>query len=214
MGKGKSPLPLTILEVRTFITEDSIGMKRISAAVFSFDSVFLSSGIPQLAPSGSPADLTNKQCWCPVGMNRREGHYRGCTRAELGEDGRAGLGKDGGPWGQSPRGQNHSGKNRSFLEQKLAYSLSSYNGFQARGSPGQLTISATLQTWQFGGFPAGPGSKESTGQCRGHGFDPWSRRILHVTGPPLKPLYSRDPAPQQEKPQQHEARAPQPESSP
>ena len=79
VGKGKSPLPLTILEVRTFITEDSIGMKRISAAVFSFDSVFLSSGIPQLAPSGSPADLTNKQCWCPVGMNRREGHYRGCA---------------------------------------------------------------------------------------------------------------------------------------
>lgn len=48
VGKGKSPLSLTILEVRTFITEDLIV---ILAAVFSFDSVFLSSGIPQLAPN-------------------------------------------------------------------------------------------------------------------------------------------------------------------
>lgn len=64
----------------------------------------------------------------------------GPTRTELGEEGRAGLGKDGGPWRQSPRAQNHSGKDRSFLEQRLAYYLSSY-----KGSPGQLTISATLQ---------------------------------------------------------------------
>ena len=59
MGKGKSRLSLTILEVRTFITEDSIMMERILAAVISFDSIFLSGGRPPTSPwSEGPGDLT------------------------------------------------------------------------------------------------------------------------------------------------------------
>ena len=51
VGKGKSCLSLTILYVRTFITEDSMVMERILAAVISFDSIFLSRGT---APNQPP----------------------------------------------------------------------------------------------------------------------------------------------------------------
>ena len=36
------------------------------------------------------------------------------------------------------------------------------------------------QCW---GFPGGSVVKESTCQCRGHRFDPWSRKIAHATKP-------------------------------
>ena len=56
------------------------------------------------------------------------------------------------------------------------------------------------------GFPGG--AVESTCQCRGHGFEPWSREITHATEQ-LSPCAttteawaSRARAPQQEKPPQ------------
>ena len=34
----------------------------------------------------------------------------------------------------------------------------------------------------WGNFPGGPVVKESACQCKGHWFDPWSRKIPHTTG--------------------------------
>ena len=65
-----------------------------------------------------------------------------------------------------------------------------------------------------------PCAQESTCQCRGHGFDPWSGKIPHNAGqlspwdPVTKSTYTTVHAPQQEKPLQWEACAPQLESGP
>ena len=66
---------------------------------------------------------------------------------EPGEDGRAGLGRTVGPGdgARCPLGQNHPGKDWSFLRQKLAYKLGSHKGSQAQGSPGQPIIRVTSQ---------------------------------------------------------------------
>ena len=41
-------------------------------------------------------------------------------------------------------------------------------------------------------LPGGP-SKESTCQCRGHGFDPWSGEIPHATGQLNQSTTATDP---------------------
>ena len=76
----------------------------------------------------------------------------------------------------------------------------------------------------FLGLPWWSGGWESTCQCRGHEFDPWSGKIPHATKPSdhnygahrtqlLKGLHPRAHTVQQEKPPQTEAYVPQQESS-
>ena len=65
------------------------------------------------------------------------------------------------------------------------------------------------------GLPWWHSGKESTCQCRGHGFEPWSGKIPHATeqlslcATTTEACAPRSCAPQQEKSLQWEARAPQ-----
>ena len=103
------------------------------------------------------------------------------------------------------------------------------SGFEMRSpvqvSPHVDSGSSKSLTW---GLPWGRSGWESACQCRGHGFEPWSRKIPHAAEQLLS-LYSkarelqllspcaattearapRACAPQQEKPPQWEAHAPQ-----
>ena len=76
-------------------------------------------------------------------------------------------------------------------------------------------------------LPCWPSGKESTCQCRRHGFDPWSGKIPHASATKcesgnywarlphqLKPVCPRARAPQQEKSLQWETHARQLQSSP
>ena len=115
----------------------------------------------------------------------------------------------------------------SLVVQQLGLHASKARG--ARGSiPGQGTRSHMLQlkacmpqlkdsawglTWWRSGY-------ESTCQCRGHGFEPWSGKIPHAAeqlSPCATTTEARTPrarAPQQEKPPQREASAPRRRAAP
>ena len=101
-----------------------------------------------------------------------------------------------------------------------------------------LNVQRSINLHTFQGFPSSSSwwlsSKESACQCRGHGFCPWSRKIPYTAEQLISCTTTTEPvlqspgtttaeptcwtteacAPQQEKPPQWEARAPQLESSP
>ena len=77
-----------------------------------------------------------------------------------------------------------------------------------------------IEALQLLGLPRWRSDKEPACQCRGHEFDPWSRKIPHAMGQQslwattLEPTLPRAHALQQEKPLQWEAHVLRLESSP
>ena len=120
----------------------------------------------------------------------------------------------------------------------LAEYFSAETQFWSSKQKGTLTIFpihciTLFKMWQGNGLPCWSSAWESACQCRGHRFNPWSRKIPHAIGAAkpvrhnygslwslalqpqmLRPMCPRAHALQRKKPPQWAARPPQLESSP